>query len=163
MVTSWPSCPLSVGADAVIDVRLLTQPFSPGMLIGPFTQAHPGLGGVCTFVGEVRGDGGVEALELSHYEPLTLPGMQDLARQAVERFALMGILIAHRTGVMAPGEPIVCVSAAAHHRRAAFEAVDFAMDHLKSDSWFWKREKRGGEWLWIEPRGEDYSDMARWD
>jgi molybdopterin synthase catalytic subunit len=146
-----------------IDVRLLTQPFNPGMLIGPFTQAHPGLGGVCTFVGEVRGDGGVEALELSHYEPLTLRGMQDLAQQAVERFALMGILIAHRSGVMVPGEPIVCVSAAAHHRRAAFEAVDFAMDHLKSDSWFWKREKRGGEWLWIEPRGEDYSDIARWD
>lgn len=147
----------------MIDVRLLTQPFNPGLFIGPFTQAHPGLGGVCTFVGEVRGEDGVEALELRHYEPLTLPGMQQLAIRAVERFGLMGILVLHRTGQMHPGEPIVCVSAAAWHRRQAIDAVDFAMDHLKSQSWFWKREKRGGVWSWIEPREQDYSDLARWD
>jgi molybdopterin synthase catalytic subunit len=146
----------------MIEVRLLDSPFNPGLLIGAFSQAHPGLGGVCTFVGEVRGEDGVEALELSHYEPLTLPGMQALAAQAVERFALMGILIVHRTGVMLAGEPIVCVSAAAAHRRGAIDAVAFAMDHLKSESWFWKREKRAGQWTWIEPRAEDYADKARW-
>lgn len=146
----------------MIDVRLLTQPFNPGLFIGPFTQAHPGLGGVCTFVGEVRGEDGVEALELRHYEPLTLPGMQQLATRAVERFGLMGILVLHRTGQMHPGEPIVCVSAAAWHRRQAIDAVDYAMDHLKSQSWFWKREKAGGHWRWVEPRDEDHADLARW-
>lgn len=147
----------------MIDVRLLTEPFSPGLFIGPFTQAHPGLGGHCTFVGEVRGEGGVEALELSHYAPLTLPGMEALAARAVDRFGLLGILILHRTGVMVPGEAIVCVSAAATHRRAAFDATDFAMDHLKSQSWFWKREQRAGQWHWIEPRDADYADLSRWD
>jgi molybdopterin synthase catalytic subunit len=146
----------------VKDVRLLTAPFSPGSLVGPFTDAHPGLGGVCTFVGEVRLDDDVEALELTHYEPLTLAGMNDLGDRALARFELMGILIAHRVGEMHPGEPIVLVSAAARHRRAAIQAVDFAMDHLKSDAWFWKREKRGGEWRWIDPRPEDHADLARW-
>ncbi len=146
----------------MLDVRLLTEPFIPGAFIGPFTNAHPGLGGVCTFVGEVRGGGGVEALELSHYEPLTLPGMQALAEAAANRFGLMGMLMLHRIGKMYPGEPIVCVSAAAEHRRAAIDAVDFAMDHLKSDSWFWKRELRGGVWTWIEPREQDHADLARW-
>ena len=144
------------------DVRLLTEPFNPGAYVGPFTNAHPGLGGVCTFVGEVRGDDGVEALELSHYEKLTLPGMEALADEALARFDLMGILVLHRVGMMRPGEPIVLVSACARHRRAAIQAVDFAMDHLKSDAWFWKREKRGGEWRWIEPRAEDHADLARW-
>ena len=144
------------------DVRLLSEPFVPGQLVGAFTNAHPGLGGVCTFVGEVRGDDGVEALELTHYEPLTLAGMNALADEALARFELMGILIAHRVGEMRPGEPIVLVSAAARHRRAAIQAVDFAMDHLKSDAWFWKREKRGGEWRWIDPRPEDHADLARW-
>jgi molybdopterin synthase catalytic subunit len=146
------------------DVRLLTEMFIPGALIGPFTHAHPGLGGVCTFVGEVRSgdDNAVERLELSHYEPLTLPGMHELADTALERFDLMGLLMVHRVGQMYPGEPIVCVSAAARHRRAAFQAVDFCMDHLKSASWFWKREMRGGEWSWIQPRDEDHEDMARW-
>ena len=144
------------------DVRLLTEPFNPGQLVGPFTDAHPGLGGVCTFVGEVRGDDSVDALELMHYEPLTLAGMDDLAEQALARFDLMGVLIAHRVGEMHPGEPIVLVSAVARHRRDAIQAVDFAMDHLKSDAWFWKREKRGGQWRWIDPRPEDHADLARW-
>lgn len=146
----------------MIDVRLLDAPFNPGQLVGPFTNAHPGLGGVCTFVGEVRNGEGVEALELSHYAPLTLPGMQALAEAAVARFGLMGIMLLHRTGMMAPGEPIVCVSAAARHRRGAIDAVDFAMDHLKSESWFWKREQVGGKWRWIDPRPQDYIDLARW-
>ena len=139
--------------------------FIPGTLIGPFTSANPGLGGVCTFVGEVRSgeDNAVEALELSHYEPLTLPGMHELADSAQERFGLMGMLIAHRVGVMRPGEPIVCVSAAARHRRGAIEAVDYCMDHLKSAAWFWKRELKHGEWTWIEPRADDYADLARWN
>ena len=144
------------------DVRLLSEPFVPGQLVGPFTDAHPSLGGVCTFVGEVRGDGGVEALELTHYAALTLAGMDELADRALARFDLMGILIAHRVGEMRPGEPIVLVSAAARHRRGAIQAVDFAMDHLKSDAWFWKREKRGGRWRWIDPRPEDHADLARW-
>ena len=144
------------------DVRLLTDPFIPGTLIGPFTNANPGLGGVCTFVGEVRSDAGVEALELSHYKPLTLPSMEELADTALTRFNLMGLLMVHRIGKMQPGEPIVCVSAAAKHRRGAIDAVDFCMDHLKAAAWFWKREKRDGEWHWIEPRDGDYVDLARW-
>ncbi|MBA3863941.1 MAG: molybdopterin converting factor [Alphaproteobacteria bacterium HGW-Alphaproteobacteria-9] len=144
------------------DIRLLTQTFFPGALIGPFTQANPGLGGVCTFVGEVRPDSEVEALELSHYEPLTLPGMHALADRAFDRFTLMGLLMVHRVGVLHPGEPIVCVSAAARHRRDAIDAVDFCMDHLKSAAWFWKREKRADGWHWIEPRADDTRDLARW-
>lgn len=146
-----------------ITVKLLTAPFNPGMFVGPFTNAHPGLGGVCTFVGEVRGDSDVEALELIHYERMTLSGMQKLAEQAAERFGPMGLLLVHRTGVMHPGEPIVLVSACASHRRGAIDAVDFCMDHLKSDSWFWKREKRADGWHWIEPRADDHRDLSRWD
>lgn len=146
----------------MIDVRLLSGPFTPSAFVGPFTNAHPGLGGVCTFVGEVRGESGVEALELSHYEPLTLPGMRELAEAANSRFALMGLLMIHRTGTMNPGEPIVCVSAAARHRRAAIDAVDYCMDHLKSAAWFWKREKRADGWHWIEPRDDDHAALARW-
>ena len=145
------------------DIRLIEHMFIPGTLIGPFTNANPGLGGVCTFVGEVRGDTGVEALELQHYEPLTLPGMHDLADRAFGRFDLMGLLMVHRVGLMMPGEPIVCVSAAAKHRRGAIDAVDFCMDHLKSASWFWKREKRSDGWHWIEPRADDYASRSRWD
>jgi len=34
--------------------------------------------------------------------------------------------------------------------------------HLKSQAWFWKREKRADGWHWIDPRGQDHADLARW-
>lgn len=144
-------------------VRLLTEPFDPAVELASFTAAHPVSGGVVSFLGQVRADGAVEALELQHYGPLTLPGMRALAQAVLARWPLDGLLILHRSGVMAPTDPIVLVAAAARHRRDAFAAADFAMDHLKSDSWFWKREKAGGAWRWIEPREQDHADLARWD
>uniref|UniRef100_UPI0038F60AA8 molybdenum cofactor biosynthesis protein MoaE n=1 Tax=Streptomyces turgidiscabies TaxID=85558 RepID=UPI0038F60AA8 len=78
--------------------------------------------------------------------------MEALARAARQRWALDGLLLVHRHGTLTPGQPIVLVAAAARHRRDAFAAADFAMDHLKSESWFWKREKTAQGWRWIEPR-----------
>lgn len=144
-------------------VRLLTEPFDPAVELASFTAAHPVSGGVVSFLGQVRADGAVEALELQHYGPLTLPGMRALAQAVLARWPLDGLLILHRSGVMAPTDPIVLVAAAARHRRDAFAAADFAMDHLKSESWFWKREKARGTWRWIEPREQDHADLARWD
>jgi molybdopterin synthase catalytic subunit len=144
------------------DVRLLAEAFDPGAELTAFTAAHPHAGGIVSFTGQVRSGDSVEALELRHYGPLTLPNMEALAAAALERWPLAGLLIIHRTGEMRPGEPIVLVAAAARHRRDAFAAADFAMDHLKSESWFWKREKRDGLWSWIEPRDEDLADLARW-
>ena len=150
---------------SLADVRLLTAPFDPPDEIARFTAAHPAAGGVVSFVGQVRQDaqaGGVEALELRHYGPLTLPEMEKLAATVLGRWDLEGLLVVHRSGTMEPGDPIVLVAGAARHRRDAFAAVDFAMDHLKSESWFWKREKVSGHWRWIEPRHEDFQDIRRW-
>jgi molybdopterin synthase catalytic subunit len=156
---------LTTNLDPRADVRLLTDPFDPPIELAMFTAAHPEAGGIASFLGQVRSDAGsdpVEALELRHYDPLTLPAMRDLATQTLQRFAIEGLLVVHRSGEMMPGDPIVLVAAAARHRREAFAAAEFAMDHLKSESWFWKREKVGGQWRWIEPRPQDYEDLSRW-
>ncbi len=145
-----------------MDVRLADSGLNPAAELAAFSAAHGAAGGIVSFLGQVRAEGGVEALELRHFAPLTLPGMTALAEQAQERWSLAGLLIIHRVGVVRPAEPIVLVAAAARHRRDAFAAVDFAMDHLKSDSWFWKREKIAGEWRWIEPRVQDHVDRERW-
>lgn len=146
-----------------VDVRLVGQGFDPGAELDQFTAAHPAAGGIVSFLGQVREGDGVETLELQHYAPLTLPGMRALAALVMQRWPLDGLLIVHRFGTMLPREPIVQVAAAARHRRDAFAAADFAMDHLKSESWFWKRERVGGLWRWIEPRAQDYADLSRWD
>ena len=51
---------------------------------------------------------------------------------------------------------------AALHRRAAFEAVDYMMDRLKSEAVFWTREEGPGGYRWIEPTADDAADLARW-
>lgn len=143
----------------------MLQGMSVGEALAAFNAANPDAGGIANFLGKVRGGQGELALELSHYEPLTLPGMRELAETALERFTLDGLLMWHRVGYMVPGEAIVLVAAAARHRRGAIDAIDFCMDHLKSASWFWKREKRDGAeggWRWIEPRSDDHRDLARW-
>lgn len=143
------------------DVRLLDGPFDPAGEMALFNSAHCRSGGIVSFLGQVRGDG-AELLELRHYAPLTLAGMRELAQTCVRRWQLDGVLMLHRTGQLLPGEPIVLVAAAAPHRRQAFAAADYAMDHLKSESWFWKRERRAGQWHWIEPHADDYAGLERW-
>ena len=149
------------------DVRITDGGFDPAAELAQFTAAHRSAGGIVSFLGQVREEAGpdsgdVLALELRHYAAMTLPGMTALAQMTERRWPLNGLLILHRFGVMRPGDPIVLVAAAARHRRDAFEAADFAMDHLKSESWFWKREKTAAGWRWVEPRAGDHADLARW-
>ncbi|MDP9057770.1 MAG: molybdenum cofactor biosynthesis protein MoaE [Pseudomonadota bacterium] len=146
----------------MLDVRLAATGLDPAAELAAFANAHGGAGGIVSFLGQVRAEERVEALELRHFAPLTLPGMQALAQQVLARWSLAGLLIVHRIGVLAPGEAIVFVAAAARHRRDAFAAADFTMDHLKSESWFWKREQSHGQWRWIEPREQDQADLRRW-
>lgn len=143
-------------------IRLETAAFDPAAELAAFTAAQAPAGGIVSFLGQVRLEGDVQALELRHYEPLTLPGMQALATQARSRWPLSGLLMIHRTGLMRPQDPIVLVATAARHRRDAFAAAEFVMDHLKGDSWFWKRELVGDTWRWVEPRDVDQADLARW-
>ena len=143
------------------DVRLLTRRFSPAPPLAALARACPDAGGIASYTGTVRSSG-VRALELQHYAPLTLAGMEALADRAAARFALDGVVVWHRSGRMQPGTPIVLAAAAARHRREAIAAIDFLMDHLKSAAWFWKRELRADGWHWIEPRAEDRADLARW-
>lgn len=146
----------------MLDVRLSDRAFDPAREIAGFVSRVPDAGGVVTFLGQVRADHGVLALEIRHYAPMTLPGFQALGDTAVARWRLDGMLIVHRVGEMAPGEPIVLVAGASRHRRDAFAATDFVMDHLKGESWLWKRERTAEGWRWIEPRGQDHADRARW-
>lgn len=144
---------------------MLDGPLDAAAELARFATAHPQSGGIANFIGQVRAESGVGAvleLELSHYPPLTLPGMEALAGEACTRWPLDGLLLLHRIGSLGPCQPIVLVSAAARHRRDAFLAADFAMDHLKSEAWFWKRERTIDGWRWIEPRTADHVDRERW-
>ena len=121
-----------------------------------------GAGGVATFTGVVRGDDGITALELEHYPGMTEQALIMLAEDATERWSLLGVTMVHRVGVMVPGERIVFVGTAAHHRREALDACAYLIDRLKTDAPFWKRERLGDDTRWVEARDSDAAAAGRW-
>lgn len=145
-------------------MRVLVQPepFDAAALTQGF-GAGAGAGAVVTFTGLVRADDGLTALEIEHYPGMTERAMQDHAQAAAERFGLIDVLVVHRHGRIAVGEPIMMVATAARHRRAAFDAADFLMDWLKSRAPFWKREIGAqGPRGWVAAKDEDEAALNRW-
>lgn len=121
-----------------------------------------GAGAVATFTGLVRADDGVSTLELEHYPGATDAALHTLAVAASDTWSLLAVTIVHRVGVMRPGERIVFVGVSAPHRSAALEACAFLIDRLKTEAPFWKRESRGSDTRWVEPRDSDHAAAARW-
>jgi molybdopterin synthase catalytic subunit len=122
-----------------------------------------GAGGVASFTGLVRGDDGVETLELEHYPGVTEAALRHLAEGAVVRWGLIGARIVHRVGAMVPGDIVVFVGTAAPHRAAALEACAYLIDRLKTDAPFWKRETLPDGARWVEQRDGDRVAAARWE
>ncbi len=147
-----------------MQVRLSPGPFEPGDLLTAFWRDRNETGAVVSFTGLTRSEAGmVTGLELDAYPGFTEEAILGAVATAKDRFDLQDVLIVHRIGLIAPGEPIVFVAAAAAHRRSAFEGADFLMDYLKSRAPFWKKSHEGGAARWIEPTARDYEDAARWD
>jgi molybdopterin synthase catalytic subunit len=150
----------------VLDARLVAGPIDAQAEAAGALVASGGAGALVTFTGLARDrsrDGAtIGRLWLDHHPRLTEASLAEIGISALARFALVGLRIVHGCGEIAPGEPIVFVAAAAAHRRAAFEAVDYVMDRLKTDAVLWKREEVGGTSAWIEPTEHDRADRARW-
>ena len=137
------------------------EPFDPGAELARLEAA--GGGGVASFTGIVRGEGGLAALRLDHYPGMTERAMTAIADEAAARWPLLGLVLVHRHGELAPGERIVFVGTAARHRGAALEACGFLIDWLKTRAPFWKQERfADGSGRWVEPRADDDAAADRW-
>ncbi len=87
------------------------------------------------------------------YAPMALSEMQRLVRQAHALFDIKHIGIVHRTGRLEIGETSVVISASAPHRRAAFEACEWAIKELKRTVPIWKKEFYEDGEVWVEGEG----------
>jgi len=131
-----------------------------------FMALATGAGAVATFSGIARPSSkqgaALTELHLDHYPGMTERSLERIASDGLDRFDVSHVRVVHRCGSIAPGEVIVFVAAASAHRRAAFLAVDYLMDRLKTEAVFWKREQGiDGAW-WIEPTDADRTDRDRW-
>ena len=134
----------------VIIVALTEKPLD---VVGMISQiVRDDCGAIVTFEGTTRSpsDGNVvQLLEYEAYEERALNQLRALAHEAVDRFGLGGVAVAHRTGVVPVGEVSVVVSAVAHHREQAFDAARWLIDRVKDDAAIWKKEvfEDGARWV----------------
>ena len=86
------------------------------------------------------------------YDGMAISEMQRLGAEAHERFAIAHIGIVHRTGRLEIGETSVVISVSAPHRKAAFEACEWAIRELKRTVPIWKKEvyEDGEEWVQLQ-------------
>jgi molybdopterin converting factor subunit 1 len=84
------------------------------------------------------------------YAPMALSEMRRLGREAHKRFDIAHIGIVHRTGRLAIGDTSVVIAVSAPHRRAAFEACEWAIRELKCTVPIWKKEVFEDGQVWAE-------------
>lgn len=146
-------------------VSVQADDFDIGAEIDRLTAHDRDIGAVVSFTGLVRemtGDRAIRTMDLEHYPGMTERALEEIAEQACSRWPLQGVRIIHRFGRLAPGDRIVLVLAASHHRQAAFEAAAFLMDYLKTRAPFWKKESGAAGGQWVDAREQDDQAAARW-
>ncbi|MDC8830731.1 molybdenum cofactor biosynthesis protein MoaE [Alteromonas sp. chi3] len=122
-------------------------------------------GAVVTFTGRVRdynAQGHIEGIELEYYPGMTEAALQQLLKQAQQRFALTNAGIVHRVGRLANHAQIVWVGTCAAHRNDAFNAASYLMDMLKQSVPIWKKEWANGEAEWVAAKTTDSQAAMRW-
>ncbi|HEX7820026.1 MAG TPA: molybdenum cofactor biosynthesis protein MoaE [Sphingobium sp.] len=145
----------------MIRVSVRAESFDPGAELAALEML--GGGGIASFTGVVRADGGLSALHLDHYPAMTQAQMERVAAQAAGRWPLLGLTVIHRFGTLAVGERIVFVGTASKGRTPALEACAFLIDWLKVAAPFWKREIHAdGSGEWVEAKAADDAQAARW-
>ncbi len=97
-------------------------------------------GAIAVFLGAVRADPDVEALDYEVYTPMAIRTLTDLVDQAKAKFGVLGMSIVHRVGRVPVGGDSVAIACAAVHRAEAFAACAWAMEEVKRIVPIWKRE-----------------------
>ena len=109
-------------------------------------------GGIALFVGTVRNatkNKEVTLLDFSGYEPMAVKEMQKIADLALKKYDIHKIAIHHAVGELKIGAIPVIIAVSSAHRKAAFEACEFAIDTLKETVPIWKKEHFEDGEVWV--------------
>jgi molybdopterin synthase catalytic subunit len=138
----------------MIDIQLLKKPLSVTTCSDYVATAE--VGGSTVFIGTVRNETKgkrVLRLDFEAYAPMAISEMRKIAEQACERWPVKKMAIHHRVGSLDIGEIAVIIAVSAAHRKATFEACEYAIDTLKETVPIWKKEvfEDGEVWVAAHP------------
>jgi len=81
----------------------------------------------------------ISGIDYEAHETMAQHQMEQLAEAARQKFGLEEILLHHRIGLVAAGEPSLYLRVSSGHRGAAFEASTWIVSELKKKVPIWKR------------------------
>jgi len=109
-------------------------------------------GGIALFVGTVRNktqQKEVTLLDFSTYKAMAIKEIEKIAIRALEEFDILKIAIHHAEGELKIGEIPVIIAVSSPHRKASFDACQFAIDTLKETVPIWKKEHFADGEVWV--------------
>lgn len=129
----------------IVEEPIQVQPYIDAVLDGE-------IGAVTVFTGHVREwTHGVRTLYLSYeaYVPMAEKKLAEIGREIEERWPLTRTAIAHRIGELHISDIAVVIVVATPHRKAAYEANEYAIERIKQIVPIWKKEiwESGEEWI----------------
>ncbi len=137
-----------------IDIQISSKPLNVPICYD-YVSDHRA-GGNALFVGTVRDQTHgkpVVKLDFEAYKPMAVKEMQKIAETMAERWDALKISIHHRTGTLELGDIAVIIAVCTPHRKASFEACQYAIDTLKETVPIWKKEyfEDGAVWVAAHP------------
>ncbi|EYB66973.1 molybdopterin converting factor subunit 1 [Deinococcus phoenicis] len=143
--------PVAGGADEDTRCEVVASPL---LLTEASTfLVRPEHGAQAYFVGTVRSPNQgkqVEFIEYEGYAPMAEKVMREAAAQARLRHGELRVVVQHRVGRLLPREASILIGVASPHRRAALEACDFLIEHLKLHLPVWKHEADEDGQHWVD-------------
>jgi molybdopterin synthase catalytic subunit len=122
----------------------------------------PERGGTCVFLGTVRTDDHVTAIDYSAYEAMAVEEITRILRDAHDRWPDARVMLQHRLGVIPAGEASIAIAAAAPHRDEAFTACRYVIEEVKKRLPIWKKEMHAdGTATWVDPSGKPVAEGIR--
>ncbi|KAF6773891.1 hypothetical protein AHF37_06789 [Paragonimus kellicotti] len=123
-------------------VDLTEYPIEPGEIVTKVLD--PECGAIATFFGTTRAyDAGkvVLRLEYESYSKMAIVVLQDIVAECRSKWStLQHLAVVHRLGSVSAGEISIALAASSPHRAAALNAVQYALESVKSRAPIWKKE-----------------------
>ena len=80
---------------------------------------------------------------------MALKEIEKIAEESIQKFDILKIAIHHAEGELNIGEIPVIIAVSSPHRKAAFDACQYAIDALKKTVPIWKKEHFADGEVWV--------------
>ncbi|MBS9777883.1 MAG: molybdenum cofactor biosynthesis protein MoaE [Gammaproteobacteria bacterium] len=136
-------------------IDIFDKEFEPYEILSSRQKINNDVGAQSIFIGymrDFRDDSNVQRMTITHYPPMTERYIEQLILDAIKKYHLIDVYIAHRVGDVKPTSALVIISVLASHRANALQATETLLEELKHKVPLWKKEytKESSSGTWVD-------------